>query len=141
MGMSGGSKGGELNSEINVTPMVDVMLVLLIIFMVTAPLMNDRGGVDLTLPQAGAPITKAPAGDLILRIDMRGVITLSGTTIPLDDLEVKLAANTVVQEANELFIEADRDLKYGVVLDVMARVRAAGVEKLMMVTEIPEEGQ
>src|ERR1044071_5710565 len=113
MGMSSGVDG-ELNSEINVTPMVDVMLVLLIIFMITAPMMNT--GVDLDLPQVTAKNIEDPEGKLVLSIDKAQRIHLGGTAIPWQDLAVKLAANERVKKESELYIEADEALPYGIVI-------------------------
>ncbi|MBL0215257.1 MAG: ExbD/TolR family protein [Myxococcales bacterium] len=128
---SGGD--GELNSEINVTPMVDVMLVLLIIFMITAPMMNT--GVDLDLPKVTAKNIEDPEGKLVLSIDKTNRIFLGGTQVTWQDLKVKLAANERVKKESELYIEADTALPYGVVITAMAVAKDAGVEKVMMLTE------
>ncbi len=132
MGMSSGGDG-ELNSEINVTPMVDVMLVLLIIFMITAPMMNT--GVDLDLPKVTAKNIEDPEGKLVLSIDKTNRIFLGGTQVTWQDLKVKLAANERVKKESELYIEADTALPYGVVITAMAVAKDAGVEKVMMLTE------
>ena len=87
---------GELNSEINVTPFVDVMLVLLIIFMITAPMMNETG-VDLDLPQAPAQNIDDPEGKLVLSIDKNHKIFLGGTAVKWQDLETKLKNNERVK--------------------------------------------
>jgi biopolymer transport protein TolR len=133
MGMSSGRGEGELNSEINVTPMVDVMLVLLIIFMITAPMMNT--GVDLDLPQVTAKNIEDPEGKLVLSIDKTNRIFLGGTQVTWQDLSVKLAANERVKKESELYIEADTALPYGVVITAMAVAKNAGVAKVMMLTE------
>ena len=132
MGMSSGGDG-ELNSEINVTPMVDVMLVLLIIFMITAPMMNT--GVDLDLPQVSAKNIEDPEGKLVLSIDKSNRIFLGGTQVTWQDLKVKLEANERVKKESELYIEADTALPYGVVITAMAVAKNAGVSKVMMLTE------
>ena len=132
MGMSGGKKG-SLNSEINVTPLVDVMLVLLIIFMVAAPMMQT--GVELDLPQAEATVVPDEEGKLILSIDKTGALFLSGQTVTWEDLEMKLATNDKVKTERELYIEADTNLPYGKVLAAMATARKAGVQKLLMLTD------
>ncbi len=132
MGMSSGGDG-ELNSEINVTPMVDVMLVLLVIFMITAPMMNT--GVDLDLPQVSAKNIEDPEGKLVLSIDKTNRIFLGGTQITWQDLQVKLGANERVKKESELYIEADTALPYGVVITAMAVAKNAGVAKVMMLTE------
>ncbi|MFN0246754.1 MAG: ExbD/TolR family protein [Kofleriaceae bacterium] len=136
MGMSGGGDG-ELNSEINVTPLVDVMLVLLIIFMITAPMMNT--GVDLDLPQVTAKNIEDPEGKLVLSIDKTNKIHLGGTVITWQDLETKLKANERVKKESELYIEADESLSYGIVITAMAVAKNAGVTKVMMLTEATED--
>ncbi len=135
MGMSSGGDG-ELNSEINVTPMVDVMLVLLVIFMITAPMMNT--GVDLDLPQVTAKNIEDPEGKLVLSIDKTSRISLGGTQVTWQDLQVKLGANERVKKESELYIAADTALPYGVVITAMAVAKNAGVAKVMMLTE-PED--
>jgi biopolymer transport protein TolR len=133
MAMSSGGGDGELNAEINVTPLVDVMLVLLIIFMITAPMMNT--GVDLDLPQVSAKNIEDPEGKLVLSIDKSNRIFLGGTQVTWQDLKVKLEANERVKKESELYIEADTALPYGVVITAMAVAKNAGVAKVMMLTE------
>src|SRR5687767_1026972 len=116
---------GKLNSEINVTPLVDVMLVLLIIFMVTAPMLNS--GVDLELPQAEAEAIPDEEGKLILSVDKRGQAFLGDVPVPWAELEVKLSTNAKVKADSELYVEADKNLPYGTVLQVMAIAKKAGV--------------
>ena len=131
MGMSSGGDG-ELNSEINVTPLVDVMLVLLIIFMITAPMMNT--GVSLELPQVTAQNMEDPEGKLVLSIAKDNKIFLGGTQVTWKDLEAKLKANDRVQKEGALYIEADTHLQYGVVVTAMALAKNAGVAHVMMLT-------
>ena len=126
--------GDELNSEINVTPMVDVMLVLLIIFMITAPMMNNTG-VDLQLPQVAAKNIEDPEGKLVLSIKKSNEIFLGGTQVTWQDLAAKLKANERVKREAALYIEADTNLPYGVVLTAMAVAKDSGVEKVMMLTD------
>jgi biopolymer transport protein TolR len=133
MRASGGG-GDELNSEINVTPFVDVMLVLLIIFMITAPMMNNTG-VDLQLPQVAAKNIDDPEGKLVLSIKKTSEIFLGGTPVTWQDLETKLKANERVKKEAALYIEADTNLPYGVVITAMAVAKNAGVEKVMMLTD------
>ncbi len=133
MGMSSGGSGDELNSEINVTPLVDVMLVLLIIFMITAPMMNT--GVDISLPQVTAANVEDPEGKLVLSISPEKKIFLGGTQVKWGELEAKLKANERVKRESELYVEADKDLPYSVVITVMAVAKNAGVQKVMMLTE------
>jgi biopolymer transport protein TolR len=135
-----GSTGGML-SEINVTPLVDVMLVLLIIFMVTAPMI--RQGVDVDLPQARAETMESDEGKLILTLDKNRRVFLGQTEIPFAALEEKVKTNAKLQADRELYLHADRNLPYGFVVQVMAAVKAGGVDKLGMVTdplEAPEAG-
>ncbi|HEU0035786.1 MAG TPA: biopolymer transporter ExbD [Kofleriaceae bacterium] len=135
--MSAGKGGGdELNSEINVTPMVDVMLVLLIIFMITAPMMNT--GVDIDLPQVTAKNIEDPEGKLVLSIGIDKKIHLGGTVITWQELEAKLKSNERVKRESELYIEADSKLPYGVIVTAMAVAKNAGVSKVMMLTDPAE---
>jgi len=133
MGMSSGGGDGELNAEINVTPLVDVMLVLLIIFMITAPMMNT--GVELDLPQVTAQSIEDPEGKLVLSIKKDNHVFLGGTQVKWTELAAKLKANERVQKESALYIEADTALPYGVVITAMAVAKDAGVAKVMMLTE------
>jgi biopolymer transport protein TolR len=132
MAMNSGG-GGELNAEINVTPMVDIMLVLLIIFMITAPMMNT--GVDLDLPQVTAQKIEDPQGKLVLSIDKTRHLRLGTTLVSWKDLSVKLSKNERVQQEKQLYIEADSSLPYNVVVTAMAVAKDAGVAKVMMLTD------
>ena len=110
------SKG--MVSEINVTPLVDVMLVLLIIFMVTAPLITT--GVKVDLPAVKTPTLETREDKLVLAITKDRRVFLADTEIPMEQLQVKLRANARLQREKELFLHADRNLSYGVVMEVMA---------------------
>jgi biopolymer transport protein TolR len=144
MGMSGSQGSGsgrQTLSEINVTPLVDVMLVLLIIFMVTAPLIQQ--GVEVALPEAKAQAVKAEEQKLMLSIKADRTIYL-GTDdrpaqIPFDELEDKLKSNSRVGKDHELYLMADRTLPYGYVVEVMAAVQRAGVTNLGMITNPVED--
>src|SRR5262245_46002602 len=103
MGMGGAKSGDGMNSEINVTPLVDVMLVLLIIFMVTAPMLQT--GVDLELPQAEAAAVPDEEGKLILSIDKKGDAFLGTMPVKWEELQVKLSTNAKVQAERELYLE------------------------------------
>ena len=117
-------------SEINVTPLVDVMLVLLIIFMVTAPLLQQ--GVDVNLPQAKGK-DLPPEERLSIVIKKGGDIYLNDNPISMAELTSKLAA---VSKLNpNVFLKADKDVPYGLVVEVMGEVKEAGIEKLGMITE------
>lgn len=133
MGMSGGKGKGHLNSEINVTPMVDVMLVLLVIFMITATTLANSA-VELDLPETNADVIDDPKGRLTLSIDKKRQLFLGETPVSWVDLEAKLKANERVQKEKELYIEADKDLTYAVIVTAMAAAQNAGVIKLQMRT-------
>jgi biopolymer transport protein TolR len=134
MGMSSGGGGeDEMMSEINVTPMVDVMLVLLIIFMITAPMMNT--GVDIDLPAVTAQNIEDPEGKLVMSIAPNRAIKLGGTDVKWSELEAKLKTNERVQRESQIYIEADKDLPYSVVITAMAIAKNANVSKVMMLTE------
>lgn len=115
-------------SEINVTPFVDVMLVLLIIFMVTAPLLQQ--GIDINLPQAKGK-ELSPTERIVITIKKDGKMYLDKTTVTLKTLTAKLSKRT----NKEVFLKADKDVPYGVVVTVMGELREVGIEKLGMVTE------
>ncbi len=136
MAMSSSSSGRQTLTEINVTPLVDVMLVLLIVFMVTAPLIQQ--GVEVNLPQARAQQVKAEEQKLVLSIKADKSLYLGTddrpTQLTLDALEEKLRANTRVARDRELYLMADRSLPYGYVVEVMAAVQRAGVTNLGMIT-------
>ncbi len=136
MALSTTGSGRQTLSEINVTPLVDVMLVLLIVFMVTAPLIQQ--GVEVNLPQAKAQAVKAEEQKLVLSIRSDRTLYLGTDDKParlsLDDLEDKLRANVRVARDRELYLMADRSLPYGFVVEVMAAVQRAGVTNLGMIT-------
>jgi biopolymer transport protein TolR len=135
IGTSG--SGRQTLTEINVTPLVDVMLVLLIIFMVTAPLIQQ--GVEVKLPEAKAQPVKDEEQKLVLSVKEDRSIWLGTSDQPariaLDDLEAKLRANVRVAKDHELYLMADRKLPYGYVVEVMAAVQRAGVTNLGMITD------
>ncbi len=135
MAATGGS-GRQSLTEINVTPLVDVMLVLLIIFMVTAPLIQQ--GVEVNLPEARAKAVDAEEQKLVLSIKADKTLWL-GTSedaarVPLDQLEDKLRANVRAMKDKELYLMADRSLPYGFVVEVMATVQRAGIVNVGMIT-------
>ena len=132
---SGGDRNGFM-SEINVTPFVDVMLVLLIIFMVTAPLMMQ--GVNVSLPEATAKPLTSEKEHLMITIDTRQRIFINDVEVTLDFLQEKLTLILGGGLNREVYLKADRDIAYGTVVQVMSEIKAAGVEKLGMVT-IPVE--
>ncbi|WP_022661816.1 protein TolR [Paucidesulfovibrio longus] len=137
MGMlSGGDKDGLL-AEINVTPFVDVMLVLLIIFMVTAPMLTQ--GVQVELPQTKAVQNLPQDKDhLVLSVDAQGHIFLDDYEVQLDQLEDMLVKH-VVEQKKELYLRADKAVNYGLVVEVMGEAKAAGIETLGVVAEQPKK--
>jgi biopolymer transport protein TolR len=137
MGMGGGGGGGRNRrmggmNEINVTPLIDVMLVLLVIFMVTAPLLTT--GVHVDLPKVKSAPMPMDDTKLMAIVTSDGSVFLGKDEIT-GDIENKLKTNAKLQEQKELYIQADENVKYGAVLRVMAAARLAGVEKLGMVTD------
>ena len=138
MGASiGGNKG--FVAEINVTPFVDVMLVLLIIFMVTAPMMTE--GLDVALPQTRAvEALPTDTNHVVLTVRKDGAIFLNEIPTTTDTLAQQLET-TVKSQDKELFLQADKDVPYGVVVDIMGRIKAAGIEHMGIVAErIDDEG-
>jgi biopolymer transport protein TolR len=133
----GDSAGRRAMTDINVTPLVDVMLVLLIIFMVTAPLIQS--GVKVDLPRASAQQMEHSEEKLVLTITRDRRVYLGNTEIPPAQLETKLASNARIQKEKELYLHADRSLPYGQVVEIMAVARRAGVESLGMITEPDKE--
>ena len=138
MAMSGAAGGrgskrrlGGMN-EINVTPLIDVMLVLLVIFMVTAPLLTT--GVEVELPKVKSAPMQADDSKLLVIVTSDEHVYLGKDEIT-GDVDNKLKTNARLQEEKELYVQADENVKYGAVLRVMAAARTAGVEKLGMVTD------
>ncbi len=119
--------------EINITPLVDVMLVLLVIFMVTAPLVSQQ--VDVQLPETKSKkALMVDEKDLILVIDRKQNISINQTKIALSDLTEKLNAIYKNKSKKEIFLQADHRIPYGFVVKVMALVKNAGVQKMGMIT-------
>jgi biopolymer transport protein TolR len=131
MGASVGNKG--FVAEINVTPFVDVMLVLLIIFMVTAPMMTE--GIDVDLPKTqSVEALPTDTDHVVLTIRRDKVIFLNEIETSIDTLATQLV--TVVKNPGRvLFLQADKDVPYGVVVDVMGRIKAAGIEQMGIVAD------
>ncbi|MEZ4216395.1 MAG: protein TolR [Myxococcota bacterium] len=129
------ARGGRRRpmADINVTPLVDVMLVLLIIFMVTAPMMQQ--GVDVDLPKTSTQPLRVTDDPLILTVKKDGTYLLGKTEVPLSELEAKLAAIFEARGAKELYLRADRAAPYGTVVKAMAAAREAGAQQLGVVTE------
>ena len=126
-------------AEINVTPLVDVVLVLLIIFMVTAPMLQM--GIDVNLPKVKSRSIDVTEEKLVLTITGAKEIYINKNRISLSDLRIKLENIFSSRIDREIFMRADKSIPYGFVIEVMSEVRKAGVDKLGMITEPPEESR
>ena len=124
--------GGSSLAEINIIPLVDVVLVLLLIFMLTAPMMYR--GIDVSLPQSSAKPTVVEER-LVLTITKDRAVYLNDRLVPLATLETELQATFKDRTDRTLYLKADQGLAYGAVVETMDRVRRAGIERLGMVTE------
>ena len=133
MGFSTSGGGKAPVAEINVTPLVDVMLVLLIIFMVSAPMMNT--GVEIDLPAAQAPQVEISEEKLLLTVAKDSKVYLGRDEVAYDKLEATLLANDRMQREKELYVQADETVPYGFVVKVLAIVKKAGISKLGLVTD------
>jgi biopolymer transport protein TolR len=125
-------------AEINVTPMVDVMLVLLIIFMVSAPLLTV--GVPLDLPQTQAKTLDQDKEPLTVSVNLKGQVYLQNTEISLEEVVPKLKAVTEARSGADerIFVRGDRQVDYGTVMKVMGRISAAGFRRVALVTEVEQ---
>jgi len=135
MDVGGGDR--KLMSEINVTPLVDVMLVLLIIFMVTAPMMMQ--GMDVQLPQTQAKAIPSQEERLVITLNKKQEIFINEYRVSRGELQEKLKILYQNKKEGEVFLRADRSLPYGFVVQVMSDIKNSGIEKLGMVTEPTEE--
>ncbi len=131
-----GSGNDQLMSEINVTPFVDVMLVLLIIFMVTAPMMVQ--GVDVELPKATSEALPSNEENLIVSIDNDLKVYINDLEVSVAFLSEKLDAVMENLDKKEVYLKADKKVPYGVVVNVMSQIKKAGIESLGMIT-LPED--
>jgi len=128
-------RDGTVISQINVTPFVDVMLVLLVIFMVTAPILQQ--GVQVNLPEAKAGAIAGKEEPLVVSITKKGQVYLNDNRIKLAELKLKLQAIRQVQKGKEVFLRADKSVPYGVVMKAIATIKEAGIVKLGMITQPP----
>ncbi|MEM7172532.1 MAG: protein TolR [Pseudomonadota bacterium] len=124
-------------SEINVTPFVDVMLVLLIVFMVTAPLLTV--GVPVDLPETGAQSIADPEEPLVVTVNAEGLYFIQDTEVELENIVPRLAAITESKADTRIFIRGDRNVDYGEVMEVMARINLAGFTRVALITKLPNE--
>ncbi|CAA7618204.1 Protein TolR [Candidatus Terasakiella magnetica] len=121
-------------AEINVTPMVDVMLVLLVIFMVTAPLLT--AGVQVDLPKTSATPLKGEDQPISVTVDAHGKVWIQETEVQLDELGPRLLAITAQKPETRIFVRGDKTIDYGRVMEVMGALGAAGLSKVALVTEV-----
>ncbi len=134
--MQTGKSGGAM-SDINVTPLVDVMLVLLIIFMVTAPILQQ--GVQIDLPKVSAGPLQGAEEQLVVNVGKTGQVYLNDTPMTLDQLTQKLRAIAAARPDRQLYVRADQAVPYGQVMRAMGAVRDAGLTKVGLVTEPPPD--
>jgi biopolymer transport protein TolR len=133
MAMSGGSSQTGTLSEINVTPLVDVMLVLLIVFMVTAPMLQT--GVEVDLPDAKAQTIPDDAGLLIITMNKDKQVWIGKMPIPAAQVEATLKANPKLQIDHEAYLHADQSLPYGDIVKLMSAMKLGGADKLGLITD------
>jgi biopolymer transport protein TolR len=129
---------GQFVSQINVTPLVDVMLVLLVIFMVTAPILQQ--GVEVSLPKVKAAALPGKEEQFVVSITRENQLYLNDTKLSAAQLTDKLTAISRERPDREVFIRADERVPYGEVIRTMAAIKAAGIENVGMVTAMPAEG-
>jgi biopolymer transport protein TolR len=137
MNGNGGRHRYKPMAEINVTPMVDVMLVLLVIFMVAAPLLTV--GVPVDLPQSKAPAITEPKEPLVITVNAEGKLFLQNSEVGDDELVPRLQAITKSNPDADIYVRGDRAINYGRVMEVMGMVSAAGFTKVSLITEQPHD--
>ncbi len=133
MAMGGQNNNRGVMAEINVTPLVDVMLVLLVIFMVTAPMMQQ--GVQVNLPKADTKAMTPAEESVVVSVDKNGKIFIDKDEVPAGDLRQRLSVMFASRAKKEVFLKADAGVPYGEVVRTMAEIKGAGIERLGMVTE------
>lgn len=140
MGVSVQQKGPEdeeeLQSEINIIPLVDVMLVLLIIFMISAPMMTDQ--VDIELPDAQADASEADDESVIVSINDEQEIFIGETNIPFEELGNRLNQIFETRDRQEVYIQADEAVRHGFIVQVMAHIQEAGIFRIAFMTDPTE---
>ncbi|OIP66395.1 MAG: protein TolR [Nitrospirae bacterium CG_4_9_14_3_um_filter_53_35] len=136
MGPTGKNNEYGSMSEINVTPLVDVMLVLLIIFMVTAPMLQQ--GIDVDLPKTKTSPIKIEEERLVVTVTQSKNIYINKTPFTFEELQKKLIKILEADPHKEVFLRADKNVPYGFVVKVMAAIKEAGIQKLGMVTDVSE---
>lgn len=131
----GSRRKAHLAAEINVTPMVDVMLVLLVIFMITAPLLTV--GVPVDLPKTKASVMNEKDEPLTITVDGKGILYLQETAIELPVLIPRLMAITGENAEARIYVRGDKNISYGQVMEVMGAISAAGFKKVALLSELP----
>ncbi|MCF8056776.1 MAG: protein TolR [Desulfocapsa sp.] len=137
MGFSTGKSRSGLVSEINVTPLVDVMLVLLIIFMVTAPMMTQ--GLEVDLPETTAKSLRQKEEPVVVTLTKEGKIMLGKIEVHQAMFRQQLEKLYIKDTEQPIFLKADKDVPYGKVIAIMADIKASGFDKLGMITKAEEE--
>ena len=140
MAISKRAEGKKVNSNINVTPMVDVMLVLLIIFMVITPMLNNKVNVDLPKADAAVVMEDANKEDaVVIAVTRDGRVFLGGDQVTLDDMGTKISSKLENKTNKQVFLRADVRANYGKVMDAVDGIRSAGVSQLGLLTEKKED--
>ena len=140
--INGGLRGRKVGSyrpmsEINVTPMVDVMLVLLVVFMITAPLLTV--GVPVDLPKTKSSIIVGEDEPLVVTLNAKDKLFLQDTEVALDKLVARLTAITENRKETRVFVRGDRKIAYGKIMEVMGLINRAGFDRVALITELPRE--
>jgi biopolymer transport protein TolR len=137
MVFSSGKQKRRYLADINVTPFVDVMLVLLVIFMVTAPMMQQ--GIDVNLPKVASKSLPARENIMVVTINAKREVFLNESKINLNEFKEKFPRIMENRVSKDVFLKADKTVPYGMVVEVMAEIKKAGIERLGMVTSQSEE--
>lgn len=133
MGMNTSAKGSKMvMNEINVTPFVDVMLVLLVIFMVTAPMMQQ--GLDVNLPKTASTGVELNEDPFVIIVSANGKIKISNIDVSMDELREKLKAIFQTRKNKQVYIQADKKVDYGYVAEAMGEIRQAGIFNISLIT-------